>query len=62
LGKGFKPPLQKSNQQHWTPFLEEAYSYISGLKDAKNQVLHVSKRKTGFIGFLTAIKSVQSIF
>ena len=34
LGKGFKSPLRKSNQQHWGPFLEEAYSYISGLKDA----------------------------
>ena len=62
LGKGFKSPLRKSNQQHWGPFLEEAYSYISTLKDGEDQVLHPSKRKTGFIGFLAAIKSVQDIF
>ena len=62
LGKGFKSPLRKSNQQHWGPFLEEAYSYISTLKDGEDQVLHASKRKTGFIGFLAAIKSVQGIF
>ena len=33
-----------------------------GLKDAENQALRISKRKTGFIGFLAAIQSVKGIF
>ena len=40
----------------------EAREYIIGLKSTLGNPLYTSRRKTGFVGFLVAIDSIQSIF
>lgn len=44
-----------NNKVAWDSFLTEAYSYILGLKDSNGTLMYISRRKTGFIGFLVAI-------
>ena len=62
VAKGYKSPMRQANRNVWDPFLDEAYAYILALTDGTGNTLHSSRRKTGFIGFLAAIKSVRSIF
>jgi hypothetical protein len=62
LAKGYKSPLRVSNKSSWSPFLDEAYQYILGLKNPAGQAMHTTRRKIGFIGFLVAIKSTKDIF
>ena len=59
---GFKAALRVKNKSSWDPFLDKAYNYIEGLKDALQNPMHTTKRKTGFVGFLLAIKSVKGLF
>ena len=61
-GTGFKSAMRIGNKQAWEPFLDEAYSYILALKNSTGQPMHQSKRKTGFIGFLVAIRSIKGLF
>ena len=44
------------------PFLNEAFKYIFALKNPANVPMHTTRRKTGFVGFLLAIKSIKGIF
>ena len=60
--KGFKAALHASNKHNWDPFLEDAYEYIVGLKNAGGELIYEMRRKTGFVGFLFAISSIKSIF
>ena len=60
--KGFKSALNVKNKGAWDPFLDKAYDYILSLKDASGQPMYTTRRKTGFVGFLLAIKSVKGIF
>ena len=60
--KGFKAALRKSNKSSWKPFLDEAREYIIGLENTLGKPMYTSRRKTGFIGFLVEIDSIQSIF
>eukprot|EP00794_Sanderia_malayensis_P012242 gene12242-13503_t len=60
--KGFKSALCSGNKSFWDPFLDEAFDYISKLKDATGKLMYKTRRKTGFIGFLVAIKSIRGIF
>lgn len=62
LAKRYKSPLRVSNKGIWEPFLDEVYKYILGLKDPSGVKMHATRRKTGFIGFLAAIKSTKGIF
>ena len=62
LAKGYKAPLRESNKHVWDPFLDEAYKYISGLKEPSGTPMTLSRRKTGFIGFLAATKSTKGLF
>ena len=62
LAKGYKAPLRESNKHVWDPFLDEAYMYISGLKEPSGTPMTSSQHKTGFTGFLTAIKSTKGLF
>ena len=62
LAKGFKSPLRINNKSSWDPFLDEAYNYIMGLKNPAGEIMHTTRRKTGFFGFLVAIKSTKGIF
>ena len=36
--------------------------YIKGIKDPSGKLITTSRRKTGFIGFLVAIKSIQALY
>ena len=62
LGKYYKSPLRESNQEAWQPFLQRAMQYVKGLTDPSGTPMHRTKRKTGFLGFLCAIKSVECLF
>ncbi|CAB4023676.1 Hypothetical predicted protein [Paramuricea clavata] len=58
--KGYKAPLLVANKSVWDPYLDNAYNYILGLKSADGQLMHTTRRKTGFIGFLAAVKSIKA--
>lgn len=62
LGKFSKAPMKPSNEHKWMPFLDEAYEYISSLSDISGKPMHLTKKKTAFIGFLVAITSVKSLY
>ena len=62
LAKNFKAPLRKTNQAYVDAFLDEAFSYIISLTDCARHPMHSSRRKTGFIGFLVAIKSLKAMY
>ena len=62
LGKGYKSALRIANKNQWYQFLEHAYCYISSLKDTTGKPMYQTRRKTGFIGFLVAIRSTQNLF
>ena len=46
----------------WEAFLDEAYDYILHLRDVSGNLMYNTRRKTGFVGFLVAIKSIRQIF
>ena len=58
LAKNFKAPIRKSNYQYTKTFLDEAREYIKDLKGPDGRSILVSKRKTGFLGFMLCIDSV----
>ena len=62
FARGYKSALRISNKCVWNPFLNEAYSYIAGLKEPSGNLICHSRRKTGFIGFLASIRSTQALF
>lgn len=61
-GKGFKSPLKSSNEHIWRARILEDIRYLSGLKLANNRPIYLCPRKTGFIGFYTAVLSSIAIF
>lgn len=62
VAKGYKAPMRPSNKSFWEPFLHEASAYIATLTFTDGKLVTESRRKTPFIGFITAIKSVLSLF
>ena len=62
LAKNYKAPLRMSNYQYIDKFLEEAYQYIKSIKGPTGSSTITSRRKTGFLGFLVAIKSVRALY
>eukprot|EP00794_Sanderia_malayensis_P003866 gene3866-4408_t len=62
FAKGCKSELRVGNKHSWSPFLEEAYKYILGLKTSSGQQICKSRRKTGFLGFLIGIRSAEGLF
>mgnify|MGYP002803822934 CR=1 FL=1 len=60
--KGNKSALRIENKDVCSPFLDEAFKYILALKNPTNAPMHTTRRKTGFVGFLLAIKSTKGIF
>jgi len=62
LARGYKAPLRQTNEQFWMSFLDDAYDYLSTLKDANDTYLCDSKRKTGFLGLLCDVLSVKNIY
>ena len=55
LAKGFKSALRMKNKSSWDPFLSTAYEYILGLKDSSGVKIYETRKKTGFLGFLSII-------
>lgn len=51
-----------ANKHTWEPFLIEAYEYIYNIRNASGKLVHETRRKTGFGGFLVAIKSTRALF
>ena len=62
FAKGYKAPLRVQNKASWSSFLDSAFEYILGLKDTQGTLMYETRRKTGFLGFLMAIKSTKEIF
>ena len=62
LCKGSKAPLSRANAEKWAQMINDAESYIVGLKDIKGVLLMQSKRKTAFVGFLVCVRSARNIF
>ena len=62
FAKGYKSALRVANKSSWDSFLTMAYDYILSLKNSFGHMMHSTRRKTGFIGFLTAIKSTKALF
>ena len=60
--KGYKSALRVNNKGAWRPFLDEAFQYVLHLKDATEQAMYTTRRKTGFVGFLVAIESTKGFF
>ena len=62
LSRNYKAPLRPSNYACTEKFLDEAYAYIIKLKNSSGTLLTMSKQKTGFLGFMIAIKSVKALY
>ena len=62
FAKGYKSALRVANKSTLNGFLDMAFEYILGLKDASGQKMYTTRRKTGFVGFLVAIKSTKGLF
>ena len=62
LGKGSKAPMSRANAERWAQTVNDAESYIVGLKDNKGVLLTQGKRKTAFVGFLVCVRSARNIF
>ena len=52
LAHDFKAAIRTANANLWTPFLDEAFTYICTLKDAGGHLMSSTRRKTLFVGFL----------
>lgn len=57
----FKKPLSKINEQSIFQYFETIKSYIIGLTLKSRPILQ-SQRKTGFLGFLICMESLQSMY
>jgi DNA transposase THAP9 len=63
VSRSFKAPLRINNEFLWRPFLEKARKYIMTLRESRGgKLMTSSQRKTGFVGFVTCIQSVQELF
>lgn len=60
--KGFKKALCKNNIEHTRKFVEEAVSYISGLKFDNGQQVIKSGLNTGFLGLIVSLKSAIGLY
>ena len=61
FAKGFKSALRLGNKQSWTSFLDDCYQYIKGLKAADGTMIHFTRPKTVFIGFIGPTSEVSKV-
>ena len=61
LAKGFKSPLTPDNFVFKKAEIADASHYIRALTDTTGKPLVAGRRKTGFVGFLASMQSVQKI-
>ena len=62
FGKQFKSPLRQDNSHEWLSLFSEAFVYIQSLKRKDGTLVIHSGVKTGFVGFLCGILSMQGLF
>jgi len=62
LAKNFKAPMSMTNKHLWMKFLLETRVYIATLTDTSGRLMTAGKKKTAFVGFLTAIDTMMSLF
>lgn len=61
--KNYKKPLNSNNMTNILEFFDKAENYIKNLRTSKNgQLVLESKKKTGFLGFLTGIYWVKFLY
>jgi hypothetical protein len=54
--------MKITNKERWFPFTLKAESYIRSLTDSAGREILTSRRKTGFLGFLSNIHAYNSMF
>ena len=59
---GLKAALRVKNKRSRDTFLDDAFDYIKNLQDTLGNPMHNTPQKTGFVGFLLAIKSIKGLF
>ena len=59
---GYKCPIQKKNVDQIKDFLVKAETYIRSIRLRDGQEIIKSNRKTGFVGFLFCIRSLQILY
>ena len=63
LGKGAKVPIRQENAGKLLKILADAECFILGLTDTTGiKAMHLTPRKTGFIGFFASIRSISNLF
>ncbi|KAL3236757.1 hypothetical protein MRX96_022174 [Rhipicephalus microplus] len=62
LAKLFKAPLRKQNENCWKSHFDEARRYIMSLEDPAGHPVLESPKKTGFLGFIVCMQSIEHIF
>ena len=62
FGRGYKCAMKSENKSFWAPFLDEAFSYLSKIKNVVGKPITKTKQKCGFIGFMTAILSAKGLY
>lgn len=63
LGKNkYKRPLNKNSANFLNEFVDNNFHYLSSLKTFNGERLIQSSRKTGFLGLMISLKSVQNLF
>ena len=62
LARGTKAPMSSENKAEWESIFSKTLTYIMKLKTWKGQLLVTSKQKTGFIGFILAIKTFRGLY
>lgn len=60
-GKGFKRPLRVSNEHQWRQNIMREIEYLSQIRLGQ-QLIGLSRRKAGFVGFYNAVISVIEIY
>ena len=58
--RGYNLVLRIKNKISWSSFMDTSYENISGLKTTVGEPMHMTQKKTGFIGSLSAIKPFKT--
>lgn len=62
LARSFKAPLRQQNAASCKSFFHKAEEYIRGLKDASGRPVTDGLKKTGFVGLIICMQSVDALF
>lgn len=62
LGKGFKAPLRRSNENFLRSKILTEIEYLKSITDVENILITKSRRYVPFVDFITAVLSIVEIF